>query len=50
MLAPPGSIVKDWPVQITPEFTAMVGVMYTVTLLIAVFVAIQPKALVPLTE
>ena len=28
----------------------MVGVMFTVTLLTAVLVAIQPKALVPVTE
>ena len=50
MLAPPGSMVKDCPVQITPEFTVMVGVVLTVTALTAVFVAKQPKALVPLTE
>ena len=48
--APPGSIVKDWPVQITPEFTVMLGVMFTVTLLTAVLVPTQPKALVPVTE
>ena len=50
MLAPPGSMVKDCPVQITPEFTVMLGVMFTVTLLTAVLVPTQPKALVPVTE
>ena len=50
MDAPPGSMVKDWPVQITPEFTVMVGVMFTVTLLTAVLVPTQPNALVPVTE
>ena len=50
MDAPPGSIMKDCPVQMTPEFTVMVGVMLTVTELTAGFTAIQPKALVPVTE
>ena len=42
--------MKDCPVQMTPEFTVMVGVMLTVTELTAGFTAIQPKALVPVTE
>ena len=50
VVAPDGDIVKDWPVQITPEFTVMVGVVLTVTLLTAVLTPIQPKALVPVTE
>ena len=50
VVAPDGDIVKDWPVQITPEFTVMVGVVFTVTLLTAVLTPIQPKALVPVTE
>ena len=48
--APLGDIVKDCPVQITPEFTVIVGVVFTVTLLTAVLTPIQPKALVPVTE
>ena len=48
--APLGDIVKDCPVQITPEFTVMVGVVFTVTLLTAVLAPIQPKTLVPVTE
>ena len=34
----------------TPELTVIVGVVFTVTELTAVFVAIHPKALVPVTE
>ena len=47
--APDGVIVKDCPVQITPEFTVMVGVVFTVTLLTAVLDPTHPKALVPVT-
>ena len=48
--APDGVIVKDCPVQITPEFTVIVGVVLTVTLLTAVLTPMQPNALVPVTE
>ena len=50
VVAPLGVIVKDCPVQITPEFTVMVGVVLTVTLLTAVLAPTQPSALVPVTE
>ena len=47
MLAPLGDMVKLWPEKIAPELTVIVGVIFTVTLLTAVFVATHPKALVP---
>ena len=50
MDAPPGIIVKDSPVHITPEFTVMVGVVLTVKLLIAMLTPTQPNTLVPVTE
>ena len=43
-------MVKDLPLQITPELTLMLGVVLTVTELTAVFDPTQPEALVPLTE
>ena len=49
-MAPVGISVKELPLQITPEFTVMVGVVFTVTVLTAVLDPTQPKALVPLTE
>src|SRR6185312_5202693 len=47
--APEGVMVNELPEQIVPLFTVMVGVVFTVTALTAVFVATQPKALVPVT-
>ncbi len=42
--------MKDLPEQITPEFTVMLGVALTVTMLIAVLDPTQPNELVPVTE
>ena len=50
VVAPDGVIVKDCPVQITPEFTVIVGVVFTVIVLTAVLEPTHPKALVPVTE
>ena len=43
-------MVAVCPAHMVGLLTEMVGVMFTVTLLTAVLVAIQPKALVPVTE
>ena len=50
MLAPVGVIMKEFPEQIEPLLTVMVGLIYTVTLLTAVFELTHPCALVPVTE
>ena len=42
--------MNELPLQITPEFTLMLGVVLTVTELTAVFDPTQPEALVPVTE
>jgi hypothetical protein len=47
VVAPDGDIVKDCPVQITPEFTVIVGVVLTTTVLTTVLEPGQPNALVP---
>jgi hypothetical protein len=49
VVAPDGVIVKLLPVQITPEFTVMVGVVFTVIVLTAVLDPTHPNALVPVT-
>ena len=43
-------MVKDLPLQITPEFTVIIGVALTFTVLTAVFDPTHPKTLVPVTE
>ena len=50
VFAPIGVIVNELPLQITPEFTVMLGVALTVTVLTAVLDPTQPKALVPVTD
>jgi hypothetical protein len=42
-------MVNELPVQMLPLFTDTVGVIFTVTLLTAVFPDTQPWALVPVT-
>ena len=42
VVAPDGDIVKDWPVQITPEFTVMVGVVFTVAITAVLGDEVQP--------
>jgi hypothetical protein len=49
VVAPLGVIVKDAPEQITPEFTVIVGVILTFTVLTTVLEPAQPAALVPVT-
>jgi hypothetical protein len=45
--APDGIIINEDPLQIEPEFTATVGIVFTVTVETAVFE--HPAALVPVT-
>ena len=47
--APLGVMVKDCPVQITPELTVIVGVTVTVIVLTTPTKSEQPDALVPVT-
>ena len=47
MVAPLGTIVKDDPLHIVPEFTVIIGNGKAINVHIAVFDATQPKALVP---
>jgi hypothetical protein len=47
--APEGTIVKVLPEHTDPLMTEIVGVLFTVTLLIALLAPTQPWALVPVT-
>ena len=47
MDAPVGIIVNEEPLQMEPELTATIGIVFTVTVEIAVFE--QPAAVVPVT-
>ena len=49
VLAPLGVIVKEFPEQIIPSLTVIVGVAFTVTLEVANVLEVQPAALVPIT-
>jgi hypothetical protein len=49
VLAPEGTIVNEFPEQILPLFTEMVGEAFTVTLLMAVFELTHPFVPVPVT-
>ena len=49
MFAPLGIIVKELPEQIEPEFTVIVGVVFTTIVLMAVLELTHPNELVPVT-
>ena len=49
VLAPFGLIVKFCPAQIAPLFTVMIGLGFTVKLLVATACDTQPAVLVPAT-
>jgi hypothetical protein len=48
-VAPPGTIINELPEQMLPLFAVTVGVMFTITVLVAVLEPKQPAELVPVT-
>ena len=49
VFAPFGLIVNDWPAQIDPLFTVIIGLGLTIKLLVAKAWDTQPAVLVPTT-
>ena len=49
VFAPFGLIVNDWPAQIAPEFTVIIGLAFTIKLLVATACDTHPAVLVPAT-